>query len=215
MNVHCCVVFGHCFEVSWWVNWGWKRCDMTGNTMQYVHALRAVPSEQLGSNETLSSRGLLLELWRVCLMKIPRLVKEWYGKAFWIFDRNILQAFGRLWIPPDPWLTATSQLDLSSWLTMIDTCHTCLYSRCIVELNGYWLDLYALTLSCSTNGPSPCGVHCKSSLHENENWSVRDSGCGRFSGGFRCQVCSHSLKNFVSKPMRYGWLDVSKWLSSK
>ena len=42
------------FEVSWWVNWGWKRCDMTGNTMQYVHALRAVPSEQLGSNETLS-----------------------------------------------------------------------------------------------------------------------------------------------------------------
>lgn len=27
---------------------------MTGNTMQYVHALRAVPSEQLGSNETLS-----------------------------------------------------------------------------------------------------------------------------------------------------------------
>ena len=97
------------FEVSWWVNWGWKRCDMTGNTMQYFHALRAVPSKQLGSNETLSSRGLLLEVWRVCLMKIPRLVKEWYGKAFWIFDRNILQAFGRLCIPPDPWLTATSQ----------------------------------------------------------------------------------------------------------
>ena len=54
---------------------------------------------------------------------------------------------------------------------------------------------YALTLSYSTNAPSPRGVHCKSSLHENENCWTSDSGWGRFRGGFWLS----SMRSFPGK----------------
>ena len=89
-------------------------------------------------------------------------------------------------LPPDPWLTYWR------WVFSIGSIF---FTLTAASLPNCLLSDHDWHMSLSHDAPSPRGVHCKSSLHENENCWTSDSGWGCFRGGFWLS----SMRSFPEK----------------